>query len=175
MKGFISFVISFVLTLVIGLFITIKIAHAEDYVIATIDLDRVLNDSKDAQSKRKEIDAMSAVKKKEIEAKRLTLKNLNDKLKSAKVSDDSKEAEDFRTQARNFERMVKDAEDELKKEYVKSTKDLMKRANGIIEAYSKKKNLSLVLEKSSRGPGAVLYGSNTMDITEDVLGELNKG
>lgn len=150
-------------------------SFAEDFKIATVDLDRILNESKVAQTKKKELDAISSKKKQQIDAKRTTLKATEDKIKKGQIAEDSKEADQFRAQARDFTRMVKDAEDELRKEYLKTTRDLMKRAAVVIEQYAKSNKMSLVLEKSKKSGGPVLYGSDTMDITSAVITEINKG
>jgi Skp family chaperone for outer membrane proteins len=81
-------------------------AYAQaDVRIATVDVARILNDSPEAVSKKKELDALSDETRKKLESKAKELQGLKSKLENAKVSGDSKEAESFRNQARDFERM----------------------------------------------------------------------
>lgn len=151
------------------------IAQAEDYVIATIDMDRILNESKAAQQKRKQLSTLSENKKKSIEAKKVSLKDFEDKLKKQKVAEDSKEADQFRAQARDLSRLVKDAEEDLKKQYIKTTKELLKDAHNEIEKYAKANNIALVLEKNDRSAAsAVLFGTPGLDITDKIVASLNK-
>lgn len=140
-----------------------------DSRIVTVDVARILNESPDAASKKKELDTISQEAKKKAEAKLKDLKALEAKLKDAKVSADSKEAESFRAQAREYERFVKDTEEEIKKRFVKVNKEMTDRALAKIESYAKSNKIDLVLDKSEKYRGPVLYGVEAADITESVI------
>lgn len=145
-------------------------AHAE-FRIATVDMGRILNESNAAQSKRKQLDEMTKSARKKIEERQAALKAREAKLKEAKVSDTSKEAEKFRSDAREFARFVKDTEDEIKKQFLKSNKELTERAIQIVEAKAAAGGYSLVLERGERNRNAVLYSESAFDITDSVLKE----
>ena len=148
-------------------------ALAEPIRVATVDMTRILNESKPAQSKKKELDALSGKKKQQVEERRTMLRTLEQKLKTNSIDDDSKEADDFRSKARDFSRLVKDAEEEIRKEFLKGQKQLIDRALKIVDAHAKANNISLVLEKSSAAKSAVLYGDTSYDITDAVLTQMN--
>lgn len=144
-----------------------------DSRIATVDVARILNESPDAASKKKELDTISQEAKKKAEAKLKDLKALEAKLKDAKVSADSKEAENFRAQAREYERFVKDTEEDIKKRFVKVNKEMTDKALAKIESYAKSNKIDLVLDKSEKYRGPVLFGVEAADITESVIASIN--
>lgn len=159
------------LPLFIGILSTLLIsasAQAETR-IATVDMAKLINESPDAASKKKELDAASEEAKKKVEARAKELKALQSKLESAKVSPDSKEAESFRNQARDFDRMRADAKAELEKKYMKINQELTGKVFARIEEYAKANKYDLVIDKNSKVRGPVLFGNDSADITDEVL------
>jgi Skp family chaperone for outer membrane proteins len=155
---------------VLALFPFIFSAAAQaDVRIATVDVARILNDSPEAVTKKKELDTLSEETKKKLENKAKDLQALKTKLENSKVSADSKEAESFRNQARDFERMRGDAKTDLEKKYMKVNKELTDKVLGRIETYAKANDYDLVFDKSDRFRGPVLFGSEAVDITDEVL------
>jgi Skp family chaperone for outer membrane proteins len=140
-----------------------------DVRIATVDVSKILNDSPEAVAKKKELDTLSEETKKKLESKAKDLQALKTKLENAKVSAESKEAESFRNQARDFERMRGDAKADLEKKYMKVNKELTDKVLTRIEAYAKSNDYDLVFEKSERFRGPVLFGSDSVDITDQIL------
>jgi Skp family chaperone for outer membrane proteins len=140
-----------------------------DVRIATVDVSKILNDSPEAVAKKKELDTLSEETKKKLESKAKDLQALKTKLENAKVSAESKEAESFRNQARDFERMRGDAKADLEKKYMKVNKELTDKVLTRIEAYAKSNDYDLVFEKSERFRGPVLFGSESVDITDQIL------
>jgi outer membrane protein len=137
--------------------------------IATVDVGRIINEAPDAQKRKKELDAASEDAKKKLEAKGKDLQALKTKLEEQKVSADSKEAESFRNQARDFERLRSDMKAELEKKYMKINKELTDKVMGQIETYAKANKFDLVIDKSEKYRGPVLFGSPSADITEEIL------
>jgi len=146
---------------------------AEEFRVASVDMNRIINESKDSKSKREALQIKSEKKRKELEAKKIALKDLEKKFTSGAVKDDSKEADEFRSKGRDLARAIKDSEEELKSEYMRATRELVKSAVLVIEKFSKEKNISLVLERSQGQPSPILYGSESMDITDAVLAKMN--
>jgi Skp family chaperone for outer membrane proteins len=140
-----------------------------DVRIATVDVSKILNDSPEAVAKKKELDTLSEETKKKLESKAKDLQALKTKLENSKVSAESKEAESFRNQARDFERMRGDAKADLEKKYMKVNKELTDKVLARIAAYAKSNDYDLVFEKSERFRGPVLFGSDSVDITDQIL------
>ena len=137
--------------------------------IATVDVGRIINEAPDAQKRKKELDAASEEAKKKLESKGKDLQALKTKLEEQKVSADSKEAETFRNQARDFERLRSDMKAELEKKYMKINKELTDKVMGQIEIYAKSNKFDLVIDKSEKYRGPVLFGSPSADITDEIL------
>lgn len=144
------------------------LAHSE-VKIGTVDVARIVNDSPEAVAKKKELDTFSEETKKKIDAKGKELQELKTKLEGSKVAADSKEAENFRNQVRDFERMRGDAKADLEKRYLKVNKELTDKVYAQIEKYAKANNYDIIIDKSDRYRGPVLFGSSSADVTEDLL------
>ena len=156
-----------------AVFVLSASAAQAEFRVATVDVNRVLNETKEAKVKKKELDEISLKAKSKIEEKRKVLKATEDKLKSASVSPESKEAEKFRTDAREFARFVKDTDEDIKKEFLKTNKFLTDKALDIIKKYAEQHSIDLVLDKGEKGRGPVLFGDASADITDDVVKSLN--
>jgi outer membrane protein len=137
--------------------------------IATVDVTRIVNDSPEALAKKKELDNLSAETKKKIEAKGKELQALKTKLEDAKVSAESKEAESFRNQVRDFDRMRSDAKADLEKRYLKINKDLTEKVYSQIEKFAKANNYDLIIDKSDKYRGPILFGASSADVTDELL------
>lgn len=137
--------------------------------IATVDVSKIVNDSPEAIAKKKELDNYSADLKKKIDAKGQALQELKEKLEEKKVKADSKEAEDFRNQVRDFERMRGDAKADLEKRYVKINKELTDKVYGQIEKFAKANNYDLIIDKSDKYRGPILFGAESTDVTAQLL------
>jgi outer membrane protein len=145
-----------------------SIATAE-VKIGTVDVSRIVNENPDALAKKKDLDSFSEETKKKLEAKGKELQALKKKLEDSKVSPESKEAESFRNQVRDFERMRGDAKADLEKRYMKVNKELTEKVYGQIEKYAKANNYDLIIDKSEKYRGPILYGDSSADVTDDVL------
>ncbi len=161
--------------LFVALFVSTMANTAQaQFKVATVDVNRILNESKEAVAKRKELDAKSADARKKLEEKGKALKQIEEKLKAGSISEDSKEAQQYRAQAREFTRQVKDAEDDLKNEFMKTNKILADKALKLVSDYAKASDIDLVLDKSEKGRGPVLYGSQSFDITDAIIQKMNQ-
>lgn len=145
-----------------------------DFKMATVDVTRVLNESKEAKEKKKDLDERTLEAKKSLDQRGNALKALEKKVKDSSASGNAKESEQLRTEVRDFQRAVKDAEEDLKKDFLKFNKDLTEKALKLMVEYAKRNNLDLVLDKSERNKGPVLFGSAALDITEEIIAEMNR-
>ncbi|MCO6429475.1 MAG: OmpH family outer membrane protein [Deltaproteobacteria bacterium] len=152
---------------------TAPVLASAEYTIATVDVNRLLNESKEAKNRRKELDEMSSKAKAKIEDKKKALQVVEKKIKEGAIQEDSPEAEKFRNDARDFARYIKDTEADIKSEFLKSNKALTEKTLTLISKYAESNGIDLVLDKSSGGRGPVLYGNNTADITDAIVAQLN--
>jgi outer membrane protein len=156
-----------------GTLVAPSMAYAE-FKIATVDVNKILNESSAARSKRKDLDERASAARKKLEDKGKSLKERKDKLELAKDKADPKEVEKFRADARDFERTVKDTDEDLKKEFLKFNRELADKAVKLINEYAKKNQIDLVLDKSQGSRGPVLFGQPSFDITGDITEEMNR-
>jgi Skp family chaperone for outer membrane proteins len=145
-----------------------------EMTVVTIDVNRVMNQAEDSQKKIAALDKRSKAAKEKIESKRDSLKKTEAKLKAGKISSDSSEADKFRQEAKDFARWVKDTEEELKRDFLKSNKELTEKVLKVVSNYAREKDIDLVLEKSASARGPVLFGSASSDITEEIIKLINK-
>lgn len=157
-----------------GLFAVTAVDARAEYKIATVDLNRILNESSTAKEQRKTLDSMSNQAKTKIEAKKASITTMEKQIKEKGLGEDSKEVQEIGNEIKNFNRMVKDAEDEIKKEFLKINKSLTEKALKIINQYAEKKDLDLVIDRSDKTRGPVLFGDPGSDITTDIIKEMDK-
>lgn len=157
-----------ILTLVGAGALSADCAHA-DVRIATVDVARLINEAPDAMAKKKELDSASEEAKKKLETKGRDLQALKTKLEAQKVAADSKEAESFRNQAKDFERLRADMKADLEKKYMKINKELTDRILGKVESYAKANKYDIVIDKSEKYRGPVLFGADSVDITDALM------
>jgi Skp family chaperone for outer membrane proteins len=58
---------------------------------------------------------------------------------------------------------------DLEKKYMKFNKELTDKVLGKIESFAKSNDYDLVLDKSEKYRGPVLFGTTSADITEDII------
>ncbi len=141
--------------------------------VATVDVNRIMNELPEAKSKKKEIDEKSASVRKKIEAQRALLTEQEKHLKGQKASDSSPDAEKFRNDARSYERLIRDSDEDLRKDFLKLNKDLADKVLKVIRAYAQERKIDLILDKNEKGSSSVIYGESSADITEDIIKQLN--
>ena len=154
-----------------GLLLSSRIAIA-DYKIATVDILRIMNESSEAKEFKKTIDDKTLAARKKLEAKRTALQTQGEKLKAQNVKEDSKEAEKYRNDMKDFARMTKDMSEDIQKEVAKSNHVLQDKALALVKKYATTHEISMILEKSDAVRGSVLYSMNTTDVTDEILKEV---
>lgn len=147
-------------------------SHA-DVKIATVDVAKIINESPVAQKMKKELGNASDSVREKLEEKAESLKKIQKKLEKQKVAANSKEAESFRKQAKEFERLRDDLKADLEKKYMQSNKEVSDSVLKAIEKYAKAKKYDLVIDKSEKYQGPILYGTKSVDITDEIIDEIS--
>jgi len=146
-----------------------------EFKLATVDLNRILNESVVAKEERKTLDSMTQATKKKLDTKKQSITVLEKQIKEKGLGEETKEVQEFGKEVKNFNRLVKDSEEEIKKEFLKVNKILTEKALKIINAFADKKNLDLVIDRSDKARGPVLFGDPSVDITNEVIKEMDHG
>jgi outer membrane protein len=157
-----------ILTVTLGLFLLTSLIYAEEK-IAYVELLQVF----DEYSKTKEYDKILEKKQEDYqkarESKLEGVKQLQEKL--SLLSEEERESqksqlEDKIAQLQEFDRSQTQ---DLRKQRDEKVQEIFKDINKAIEAYAKKEGLSLVFDKR-----ALVYQSEALDITQQILKILNK-
>lgn len=104
-----------------------------------------------------------------------TLKNLNEELEKKKLmlsADARAEKErDYQQQSKDFQRFIKDAQEELQREEGRLGRDILEGLGKVIKELGDKEGYTLVLEKSN---GGLLYADESIDVTDKVIAAYNE-
>ena len=140
-----------------------------EFRVAIADVNKIINECPESKEMKKALDEKTEKARKQIDAKKLALEATKQKLDDGKIKQDSKEAEKFRADARDFNRLLSDAKEDLHRDFLKSNQILTEKVLGLIKEYAKKNNIDLVLDRSEASRGPVLFGSSTYDITAEIV------
>ncbi len=162
-KGIVIFfltVISLVIFLTQQSFAAEKIAYVNfvsvfDSYQKTKDYDETLGD-------------LQKTKQKEIEDKVDEIKKLQDKLSLLSEKEKKSKQGDIDNKTKDLQEFQRDAEKELLKTREDRAKEIFKDIEDLIQEIAKQGGYTLILDNRM-----VLYGSDSLDITKDILEKLN--
>jgi len=158
-----------------GALVSARAVRAEDFKLATVDLQRALNEC-DAGKKAKE-DFKSQVDKlqADLNKQKTDIEKIKDEVEKKGMvlkEEERKNIErDYQRRLRDFQRTYKDSQAELQQRDNELTSEILRDLQEVIAEYGAKQNYTLVLEASNTG--AVLYNSRAIDITDAVIQEYN--
>jgi len=140
--------------------------------VGVINVQGALISTKDGQKAAAELEAKAAPKRKELEAKQNEINSLKDQLQkgSNTLSEAAKQNlyRDIDQKTKNLKRDAEDAEAEFNQDQQKVLQQLGQRVMAVIDKYSRDNGFTLILDVSSPQT-PVLYASNTIDITKDII------
>ncbi|MFH2092686.1 MAG: OmpH family outer membrane protein [Pseudomonadota bacterium] len=163
--------VAVVATFIFSMAFTLSAASSQ---VGYIDLARLVKESQmgkaamlDIEKLRQEKENLISEKLKTINGIKLNLETNQDKLKD----DDKKDKiDELNTLIKDYKRMVDDAKEEIKKEDRAMVVQILKKADGALQKVARKKKFTMIL----KDPNAIGYIDPDVDITDDVLTELNK-
>lgn len=144
--------------------------------VATIHIQAALGGTQEGQKAANDLQARMAPKQKDFEKRQADIADLQDKLRkggntmSQSAKDDLARTIDQRTKSLN--RDMEDAQAEMENEQNKVVQDLFAKMSVVIGKYAKDNNLAAVLDTSSTN--VVLWSSNAIDITQEIIDLYNK-
>jgi len=140
--------------------------------VGVINIQSALVSTKDGQKAAGELEAKSMPKKKAIDGKQGEINNLKDQLQKGQnaLSDTAKQEliRNIDVKTKSLNRDMEDAQAELDAEQQKILQDLGGRMMAVIDKYAKDNGFTLILDVSSPQT-PVLFASNTIDITKDII------
>lgn len=143
--------------------------------VGYVDLQQALNSSaageKAKESFKSEVERMEHV----LEKRRAKVEKLKSELekKALLLRDDERVAlqRDYRQELRDFERLYKDSQEELKIRDRELTARILVELRQVVNAIGEQGDYSVILEGNNT---VVLYGSKSIDLTEAVIKAYNK-
>lgn len=143
--------------------------------VGYVDLQQALNSSaageKAKESFKSEVERMEQV----LEKRRAKVEKLKSELekKALLLRDDERVAlqRDYRQELRDFERLYKDSQEELKIRDRELTARILVELRQVVNAIGEQGDYSVILEGNNT---VVLYGSKSIDLTEAVIKAYNK-
>ncbi|MDH7500051.1 MAG: OmpH family outer membrane protein [candidate division NC10 bacterium] len=146
-------------------------AVADSPRLATVDVQRLLLESKAGKQAKEKVEAERNLKQKEITAREEEINKLQRELeKQASILSEAarKEKQDgIDRKMRDLRRTYDDFSRDLQKKEGELVRDLLKEVGGIIRDYAKEKGYTLILEKGQAG---ILYSADEIDLTKEIIG-----
>jgi len=140
--------------------------------VGVIQIQAALAATKEGQKAAAELETKLAPRKKELEGKQSEIKDLQDRLAKGgnTLSDSAKEdlTRNIDTKTKSYNRQLEDAQAELEQEQQKLVNVLGQKMMAVIDKFAQQNGFAIVLDVSNQNT-PVLYASNTVDITKEVI------
>lgn len=153
-----------------GLFFCSLNAQAAELKIGYVDLQKALNMSSAGKDAKEKIGQKVKTYEGTFQDKQKELKALKDELdkQTMLLSDDARSAKEreYQQKLKDFQRMTKDAEDELKQQDADFTRGILQDLLKVVKEYGKKEGYTVIFEPSE---SSLLYADESIDLTEKVI------
>lgn len=140
--------------------------------VGVIQIQAALAATKEGQKAAAELETRMAPRKKELEGKQSEIKDLQDRLQKGgnTLSDSAKEdlTRNIDAKTKSYNRQLEDAQAELEQEQQKLVNVLGQKMMAVIDKFAQQNGFAIVLDVSNQNT-PVLYASNTVDITKEVI------
>ncbi len=140
--------------------------------VGVIQIQAALAATKEGQKAAAELEVKMAPRKKELEGKQSEIKDLQDRLQKGgnTLSDSAKEdlTRNIDAKTKSYNRQLEDAQAELEQEQQKLVNVLGQKMMAVIDKFAQQNGFAIVLDVSNQNT-PVLYASNTVDITKEVI------
>jgi outer membrane protein len=140
--------------------------------VGVIQIQSALVATKDGQKAAKELEDKMAPRKKELDGKQAEIRDLQEKLAKGgnTLSESAKEelTRNIDTKTKSFNRQVEDAQAELENQQRQVLNQLGQKMMQVIDKYAQANGFSIILDVSNQNT-PVLYASNTVDVTKDIV------
>ncbi|NLD37909.1 MAG: OmpH family outer membrane protein [Desulfatiglans sp.] len=157
------------------LFIQLGVSAAEPLKIGVLDLQRCIQESNEGKRIAESLKNKQAEMQKDLDKKQQALIDMQKDMEkqSLMLSMDAKteREKEFEKKRRDLNYLVQDMTEEMKKAETDARISILNILSGVVEAIAKQQKLDLIAERSN---GGILYFAKELDITDQVLAELNR-
>ena len=147
-------------------------ASAAPTKVAVIQIQAALAATKEGQKAAAEMETKMAPRKKELDGKQSEIKDLQERLQRGgnTLSDSAKEdlTRNIDLKTKSYNRQIEDAQAELEQEQQKVVSVLGQKMMAVIDKYAQQNGFAIVLDVSNQNT-PVLYASNSVDITKEII------
>lgn len=154
--------------------VAVRPAIAAEAKIATVSLQRALNEVEEGKRAKAAIQADMDVKKKQLESMKTDLKKMRDDLEKQKavLAKDALETKANEMQAKfmDLQQKAVQYEEELKKKESESVQKILLSLRTMVQDMSKQGQYTLVFENSS---DSILYAQGVPDLTDELIRKYN--
>jgi outer membrane protein len=152
-----------------------SLAHAEDFKIAVVDMQKALQTVEAGKKAKAQLEKEVEAKKKGFDKEKAAITKMGEEFKkqSLVMSDEARAKKQGELQQRiaKLQQEGMQTEQELRGKEQELTQPIINKLRTVIANEAKKKGYSMVLEKSDT---VVLYSQDKDDITQDVINTFNK-
>jgi outer membrane protein len=163
---------TFAVTLLAAGLATVSSAQTQATKVGVIQIQSAIVSTKDGQKAAADLEARLGPKRKELEKKQAEVKDLQDKLqRGGNAMAETAKQDLMRTidqKTKSFNRDMEDAQAEFDQEQRKLLDDLGQKMMQVIDKYAVANGYSVILDVSNPQT-PVLYASNAIDITKDII------
>ena len=149
------------------------IAHAEDFKIVYVNVDKIMQESIAGKSIKKKLEKIYIKDLEKFKKNDETLKNKEKKIIAQKnilsEEDLQKELSALRSEIIKFQREQVKARDDLNKLRISATNKFISQLSPILQEYAKKNSIGLILQKKN-----IVMGKKEIEITEEIMSIANK-
>jgi Skp family chaperone for outer membrane proteins len=143
---------------------------------AVVDMDRVLSESQMGQAEQAGLDRLQAQKKAEINSKQKELEESEEQIRNASLTWSAEKRQEhiqrYEQMKIELRRMNEDATRAVQAEWQRSMAKLQSAALQVTAALGRERGYTMMFEKNSM---PVLYASDTIEVTDDVIRRMNSG
>jgi outer membrane protein len=148
-------------------------AGAPPTKVGIIDIQRAIIQTKDGQKAAADINTKFEPKRKEMDGKQAELKQMEQQYRTGAntMSDEAKQKlmRDIDQRRKQLQRQTDDAQAELDAEQQRILQDLGQKLMAVVTRYANERGFALILDVSNAANTPVLYASNSIDITRDIV------
>ena len=147
-------------------------AAAAPNKVGVIQIQAALAATKEGQKAAAELETKMGPRKKELDGKQAEIKDLQERLQRGgnTLSDSAKEdlTRSIDAKTKSYNREIEDAQAELQEEQQKVVNALGQKMMAVIDKYAQQNSFAVILDVSNQNT-PVLYASNAIDITKDII------
>jgi len=142
--------------------------------VGYINLQRLVNESEMGQAAKHEILKLRKEREQAVTVKLQEINRLkeiiNDKDSKLSATERREKLEAFQKAYKEYQRLVADAKEDIAREDRELVSIILDKADGVLKKVAKKQKYAIIL----KDPNAVGYLDPEVDVTDEVLKELNK-